>query len=197
MKNLVIFSAAIVMLLCSASGAKAAIIDFNTGADANISTYSQPSAPAFVFTRTTVSGDMSINASFNPFTSDFLRYQEPAVVTLTASGGAFDLSTLKYAGANSGDVFQVIGIFNDVGPLIQSYSFSTNGTLEDFDFNWTNLSSVVFSTSAGGDIGLDDLNVELYSAPAAVPEPASAAFLGLGSLALVVRRLRRRTSVVA
>lgn len=42
-----------------------------------------------------------------------------------------------------------------------------------------------------------EFNVSSLAAPAAVPEPASAAFLGLGSLALVVRRLRRRTSVVA
>ncbi len=192
------------MLLCSASGAKAAIISFTTAPTGTISTYTES---GFVFTRT-VGGVMSINngtgspfdpVTAGPFDANFLNYQQPAVVTLTAVGdAAFDLSTLKFAGAVVGNVFQVIGNFNIGGPATQS--FTTDGTLETFSPNfglgWTNLSSVVFSTP-DGQIGLDNLNVVLSSPPAAVPEPASAAFLGLGSLALVVRRLRRRTSVVA
>jgi hypothetical protein len=58
-----------------------------------------------------------------------------------------------------------------------------------------NLSGAIISSSVGFT-ALDNIEIDTLAA-AAVPEPASAAFLGLGSLALVVRRLRRRSSVVA
>jgi hypothetical protein len=58
-----------------------------------------------------------------------------------------------------------------------------------------NVSSVSIQSDVGNTI-LDNIRIDTIAA-AAVPEPTSAAFLGLGSLALVVRRLRRRSSVVA
>jgi hypothetical protein len=57
--------------------------------------------------------------------------------------------------------------------------------------------SINFQGVTADDGASLSFNVSSLAPPAAVPEPASAAFLGLGSLALVVRRLRRRSSVVA
>ena len=63
---------------------------------------------------------------------------------------------------------------------------------------FTNLSSVTINWLGFGFLAIDEIQLTEYVAgPVAVPEPASAAFLGLGSLAVVIRRLRRRSSVVA
>jgi hypothetical protein len=59
---------------------------------------------------------------------------------------------------------------------------------------FSNLTSLTFVATE--DAAFDNFAFTINAA-AAVPEPASTAFLGLGSFALVLRRVRRRTSVVA
>jgi hypothetical protein len=131
-----------------------------------------------------------------------------STVTLTKLGLApsFDLLKLNVGYLDIGYPSSTPAGVTAVGTLsggggVVSHTFSSiPGGLTEFDlagFGFRNLSSVVFSTTLDGNVvALDDIQVQ-YAAPAAVPEPTSAAFLGLGSLALVVRRLRRRTSVVA
>jgi hypothetical protein len=101
--------------------------------------------------------------------------------------------------------------FFDLSSLVLDTTFgtATPGTLSvnGYVFNFvtgqqytllpaiTNVSSVVI-TSTTPFVFLDNFIIT-PTAAAAVPEPASAAFLGLGSLAFVVRRLRRRSSVAA
>ncbi|MCX6123837.1 MAG: PEP-CTERM sorting domain-containing protein [Proteobacteria bacterium] len=132
-----------------------------------------------------------------------------STVTLTKLGLApsFDLLKLNvgylelgYPSLTPAGV-TAVGTLSGGGGVVSRTFSSIPGGLNEFDlagFGFTNLSSVVFSTTLPGNVvALDDIQVQPFAAPAAVPEPTSAAFLGLGSLALVVRRLRRRTSVVA
>ncbi len=185
MKNLVLFSAAVGMLLFSANAGCASVIAFG-GSTGNIGTYSEA---GFTFTRS-VNGNMNLNSAGGPFATDFLRYDEPAIVTLTAAGAApFNLISLNFGG--SGATFDIIGNFTIGGP--SSASIGTTGSLQSFSPGWTNLTSVVFSTSAAGVIGLDNVDVELFAAPpAAVPEPATASILGLGTLVGAFCQYRRR-----
>jgi hypothetical protein len=60
----------------------------------------------------------------------------------------------------------------------------------------TNLTSVRINWLSGDSLAIDDIFLSDVVAPAAVPEPASAVALCFGSLALVVRRMRRRNPVV-
>jgi hypothetical protein len=113
-----------------------------------------------------------------------------ATVTVSYTGlGTFTLNSLDLAPL--GGVVPTPTTFTIGGNV-----FGPIGTLAPTSFGATfsNLTSLVFNATA--DSAFDNFDFTI-NAPSAVPEPASAAFLGLGSLALVVRRLRRRTSVVA
>ena len=189
MKNLVLFSAAVGVLLFSANGADASVIAFG-GASGNISTYSEL---GFTFTRSG-GGNMNLSSAAAPFPTDFLAYNEPAIVTLTAAGAApFNLNSLNFAGF--GSLFNITGNFTIGGPV--SSSIATDSSLQAFSPGWTDLTSVVFSTSAAGVIGLDNVTVDLFSPPAAVPEPATASVLGLGTLVGAFCQYRRRRRAVA
>jgi hypothetical protein len=91
---------------------------------------------------------------------------------------------------------------NGVGNLfVNGTNFGTQLTvlgavLSDANPLFSNLTSYIITSDIAGNLVLDDITLSEVSV-AAVPEPASAAFLGLGSLALVVRRLRRRNTVIA
>jgi hypothetical protein len=108
-----------------------------------------------------------------------------------AGPGTFTLVSLGIMKQNSA------GLSN---PLFTINGFdAANGAIstyvdDNFGNNLVNVTSLFISSTQ--DAAFDKF-VFAINLPAAVPEPASAAFLGLGSLALVVRRLRRRTSVVA
>ena len=127
-----------------------------------------------------------------------------ATLTKTGPGPvAFNLISLK-VGNIPGSSFPPIGLisatgnFSGGGSISSTFDASGSGLALWNLSGFTNLASVVFSAAQANDtLAIDDIFVDLFSAPAAVPEPASAVFLGLGSMALVVRRLRRRTSVVA
>ncbi len=110
-----------------------------------------------------------------------------ATVTVNYTGlGTFNLNSLDLGRSGASATAFTIG-GNPFGPF---------GTLTPTSFGATfsNLTSLVFNAST--DAAFDNFDYTI-NAPSAVPEPASAAFLGLGSLALVVRRLRRRNTVIA
>jgi hypothetical protein len=114
-------------------------------------------------------------------------------VTVSYSGsGTFTLDNLdlgRAATAGSDPTFTITG----AGPGVFFGPYATLTTVP-FGASFSNLTSLVITATQ--DAAFDNFDYTINVA-AAVPEPASAAFLGLGSLALVVRRLRRRTSVVA
>jgi hypothetical protein len=119
--------------------------------------------------------DTNIFVDFNVGTSGIFD-ADPAVTGVTFNG------------------FRIYDQFN-VLPGFDSHSLGL-GSLAAFiivteNDIWVDLKGLAYDQDS-----FLSLNV-LPMAVSAVPEPASAAFLGLGSLALVVRRLRRRTSVVA
>lgn len=105
--------------------------------------------------------------------------------------GAFNLDSLvlgTYNGGTAAGFSITSGLLSQIGSAA-GLSVSTP--------TFTNLFSVTIEWTSGDELAIDDIILSDFVSPAAVPEPASAAFLGLGSLALVVRRLRRRSSVVA
>ena len=92
---------------------------------------------------------------------------------------------MKQTSAGASDpTFTIGGISSDPVSVFSPKSFGM--TLSNL---------VTLQITADKDAAFDNFDFTINSTP--VPEPASAAFLGLGSLALVVRRLRRRNSVVA
>lgn len=92
----------------------------------------------------------------------------------------------------TGNVYQLLGIDSGPGDNGKFVAFA-GFPLSNADISVT---SGVFSSTTDTNNWFSFRNIST-STVAAVPEPASAAFLGLGSLALVVRRLRRRNTVIA
>ena len=132
--------------------------------------------------------------------TDSLGFYNAGSTTIVLTGPAqFDLSSIDIGKGvlGVGDVdLTIVGNFFGGGSTSVTYSGVSSKTT--FLPGFSNLVSAIFTTSSSVNsayVMFD--NVIVTASPAAVPEPASAAFLGLGSLALVVRRLRRRSSVVA
>jgi hypothetical protein len=105
--------------------------------------------------------------------------------------GTFNLDSLVL-GTFSGGTPAAFSITS--GPLFQT---GTAAGVSVVTPGFTNLSSVVIQWTAGSELAIDHINLSDFVAPAAVPEPASTAALCFGSLALVVRRMRRRNAVLA
>jgi hypothetical protein len=142
-----------------------------------------------------VDKDSAINMDSHD--SDSFALANPSFVTLTGTA-PFNVGFLR-VGRQAGFLglvdLTITGNFFGGGSA--SHVFTSIGAATTIDANFSNLVSAVFTTSSSlAPVYFDNVNVTA-SAPAAVPEPASAAALCLGSLALVVRRLRRRSSVVA
>ncbi len=175
-----------IALVLGGSRADAAVIDFNglsgipiptvLGVDIGLLNFSSnPAGPIVVLPQVGIT------------TSDSLLLNGADVTIKLVSGGAFNL--------------EKIDAFGSVGTLVTNFGvfgagFDVNGeTLTSVNPAFLNLTSITISSSAV-PVLLDNITFSVV-VPAAVPEPASAAFLGLGSLALVVRRMRRRSSVAA
>jgi hypothetical protein len=109
-------------------------------------------------------------------------YAGPGTFTLVSLG------IMKQTSAGVNNPLFTINGFDAANGAISTY------VDDNFGNNLVNVTSLLISSTQDAAFDKFDFTINL---PAAVPEPASAAFLGLGSLALVVRRLRRRTSVVA
>ena len=197
MKNFVLFSAAVGMVMFAPHEAFATTITF-TGAAITVDTPSV-SESGFTFTRdSSIGGSMGISAAGGVFlTGNFLRFNQPATVTLTGPP-AFNLMHIDFSSFSIPSNLSVLGNLVGGGTLSESLTTAGPGT-DPFNFvNWTNLASVVFSsTSSGAIIGLDNIDVSAFSPPAAVPEPATASILGLGTLVGAFCQYRRRRREVA
>lgn len=100
----------------------------------------------------------------------------------------------------------LLGTLVDITPNSANYSITSSlppiiGTANGVNVltpSLMNLTSVTINWLSGDSLAIDNIVLsDFIAGPAAVPEPATTAVLGLGSLAMVFRRLRRRTSVVA
>jgi hypothetical protein len=125
--------------------------------------------------------------------SNFLAWSAASPVSITISRAvAFNLDQL------------LLGTLVDLSPAAAGFSITSsqptvNGTAAGVNVvtpSLTNLTSVTINWLSGDSLAIDNIVLSDFVAPAAVPEPASTAILGLGSLALVVRRLRRRSLIV-
>jgi hypothetical protein len=112
--------------------------------------------------------------------------------SLLSGSGTISMSTATNFNFDSLDVYSLVGGTLTVNG--SNFVFGA-GVHTPIAVGLLNVGGVTISSSVANTI-LDNIQINTLAA-AAVPEPASAAFLGLGSLALVVRRLRRRSSAVA
>jgi hypothetical protein len=184
--------------LCVSNGAEAAIIGFqsdyapanwtsspgtgsiNTAGAPNSISLTSGNTSSGLFSNTdftitlTTAGSLSFNWAY--LTADPLAPVSQYDPFGYLVNGAFTQLTVNGGLANQNGVVNLNLAVNDVFGFRQRTTDNFGGS-----------ATTTISSFSGPGIG----------APAAVPEPASAAALCLGSLALVVRRLRRRSSVVA
>jgi hypothetical protein len=141
------------------------------------------------------------NERNNLFNPDPVPSDDAASVNLSDTSVSVDFYNLASFGAAS---FNGIRLFDQGGlnalatitgvSVVTQSGFSVGSPLVTFNADNIFINFQGVTAQSGASLLF---NVSSLAPPAAVPEPASAAFLGLGSLALVVRRLRRRSSVVA
>lgn len=127
----------------------------------------------------------------------FLWDSNTPLKTLTISRAtAFNLDSLLL-----GTLDGVSGIakYDIIAASITTLSGNANGTLTTPTF--TNLTSVQIrwagNTVGNETLAIDNIVLSDYIAPAAVPEPASVLFLGLGVCLAGVRHVRRKRAIAA
>jgi hypothetical protein len=119
--------------------------------------------------------------------------QEAAAVLFGGTAADYMISTVDSNPLNINNMAWVDG-FGDSQYLVNPAAENFKGNAGSVGYNVTGDFSALVNDNA---IAGANINYAFINQIAAVPEPASAAFLGLGSLALVVRRLRRRNTVIA
>jgi hypothetical protein len=202
MRSFVLVSAALSIVVISANSAFATIITFTGGSlSAGNSLGAGTPYVESGYTFSVSGGSANVNAASLQFADDFLVFTEPASITLTGTGlglSAFNLNFFNFGGTLAGN-FTVTGNKTGGGafaPLVLSADTTFKSASA---IGWTDLSSVVFSTTSLGTglkLGLDNVTVEAFT-PAAVPEPATASILGLGTMIGAFCQYRRRKRAAA
>ena len=126
--------------------------------------------------------------------SNFLTWSATSGTSITITRlnpGTFNLDQLLLGTLNSGTDAHY-SITSGLTTLVPDTAVT--GSISP---GFTNLNSVTIHWLSGAALAIDNIVLTEFVPPAAVPEPASAVALCFGSLALVVRRLRRRNPVVA
>ena len=127
------------------------------------------------------------------FSSSILGFAGDASIELTGTV-PFDLISLFSGSADLTPVnLKVKGFVGVADTYNDSFSGLVGETQQSFT-GWKNLTRVVFSsdTGAGFTVGLDQISL----APTAVPEPATASLLGLGTMIGAFCKYRRRKQSV-
>lgn len=114
------------------------------------------------------------------------------VITLTYSGGAFDLLSF--------DLVELPNNFATFNPALTvtgsngSQFVTTNEAVGTFSLNWTNLDWVTFDinsqSSGAGNAWMDNVRVQASAVPAHDPATAALLLAGLGALGFARRRSR-------
>ena len=121
--------------------------------------------------------------------------QEAAAVLFGGTAADYMISTIDANPANINNLAWVDGFGSGVLNAPSAVTFS--GDAGPIGYQTVGDFSALVQDNAPAFLALSRVNFAFINSVAAVPEPASAVLLGIGSLAMVVRRLRRRTSVVA
>lgn len=114
--------------------------------------------------------------SFSGFVSSTLA---TTGVWAVESGDVFDINGAALTGTNAGD-----GAAADLDFSYDIYVYQNLDSVATVALNGSNALVLDLTTDAGGGYRLQGLALEV----AAVPEPSSTALLGLGGLALILRR---------
>lgn len=130
--------------------------------------------------------------------SDFFGFSPTNAITLTVNGGgSFDLGSVILGPLDFSQTQPIsvtlVGNLSGGGTLTQTFAGLSTATTETL--NWTDLSSVVFTSN--GDTGIDDILIGTAQGEpsSAAPEPATLALLAIGLLPVagaLIRRRRRR-----
>ncbi|MFT2091962.1 PEP-CTERM sorting domain-containing protein [Paraglaciecola sp. 2405UD69-4] len=183
MKNLI----TALFLTLSSTAVNATLIDFegfaDTGERVELAIFTPYLEEGYEFTSTHVHAAVidseysTYNFNFVGNDTDWFGFSEYNTVMLTsASGALFDLSNLTlginaFATSSSIDI-AIIGNLANGNTLISNITNISTSTLVNLD--WTNLLSVIFTTS--DDAGIDNINV----AATQVPAPGAFAIIALG-----------------
>lgn len=208
-------SLSVVFGLLAASTVQGAILDFEDVATGlgNVTTDGDIVSGGFLFDsaidhlhRVNQAGHLSANGSTTLSIHDFGGLNP---LTMSAvGGGTFSLGTAQLAeGYNSSSgllslnasTVTVTGFLFGGGTITQTVTLDgiTDGPGGAADFQsvvfgagWTNLTSVLFDGTGGGEAAwaIDNIGVNQE----AVPEPATFAIVGLGALGLAAGAIRRR-----
>ncbi len=114
-------------------------------------------------------------------------------------GGFFNLNAFDIVSASAdfgSTTVQILGALAGGGSVSLTYTDPDLNTFETVLLGWTNLASVTFNGIGNSGAGLNFFRLDNVDVGAAVPEPVSAALLGLGLAGIGLSRKRSATRAV-